>query len=417
MKNIGFYGATGSNDFGDYAMMVHNILQIIHVEEEAHIYIFSPNKYNTLHNLCENMDWSTIKKHITIVDELRWSYKNKYLRFLEKVLRLKHIEVLQKRNFEKLLKGDLKQVPFDFIELIKNIDVLIFNGGGYVQHNWFDKNIIFLASCVIAKQHGVKVYFLGNSIGPMFKYNYYLEKTLPFIDKILLRDGVNYSKQVLDSYNFKNYIIGTDDLLFVNDYYDVKPELSEYVVIELMFYIQKAKKGDRFILNELVDFINFISKNKNVLLINFDCNDISATQYMRFLMDNVNDKSKIFIKENVDNIFEVFGYYKYAVFSLSFKYHPIILSLGSNVPCIGIICDTDGYYESKMKGAFDSSGLNWNEKVIHIDELNSKTLIHLYDINISKREEYLIKERSRLKSLYNNYLEEVLHSSDYTELN
>ena len=25
---IGFYGATGSNDFGDYAMMIHNIQYI-----------------------------------------------------------------------------------------------------------------------------------------------------------------------------------------------------------------------------------------------------------------------------------------------------------------------------------------------------------------------------------------------------
>ena len=41
---IGFYGATGSNDFGDWAMMVHNINQILLRRKDAKVYIISPNK-------------------------------------------------------------------------------------------------------------------------------------------------------------------------------------------------------------------------------------------------------------------------------------------------------------------------------------------------------------------------------------
>lgn len=52
---IGFYGATGSYDFGDYAMMVHNIQDIIRIKDNVEFYIITPNKYITLQNCIDNL--------------------------------------------------------------------------------------------------------------------------------------------------------------------------------------------------------------------------------------------------------------------------------------------------------------------------------------------------------------------------
>lgn len=105
----------------------------------------------------------------------------------------------------------------------------------------------------------------------------------------------------------------------------------------------------------------------------------------------------------------MFGYYKYADFSISFKYHPVILSLGSSVPCVGIVCDNNGYYEGKMKGAFDSCGIDSKNKVIHIDEFSSKKLLEIYKNNNSK-ELYKVSNREKLKDTYNSFLKKALEN-------
>lgn len=66
---IGFYGATGSYDFGDYAMMVHNIQTILNRRPDTEIYIYTPDKYITLQMLVDNMlDFQQLRQ-IKIVQE------------------------------------------------------------------------------------------------------------------------------------------------------------------------------------------------------------------------------------------------------------------------------------------------------------------------------------------------------------
>ena len=125
-------------------------------------------------------------------------------------------------------------------------------------------------------------------------------------------------------------------------------------------------------------------------------------------MRKAKKRDKIFSCTRISSMYEVFGYYKYASFSLSFKYHPLVLSIGSSVPCVGVICDSDGYYESKMKGAFDSCGLEWKEKLMRIDELDSNTLIDHYEKCIIRRSEYIIKNKEQKQSIYNDALNRYL---------
>lgn len=409
--NIGFYGATGSNDFGDYAMMVHNIQQILQYstnEKNIRIYVFTPNKYNTLNNLLHNLINQKDLDRIEIIDEPSFRVNN-YQFYLEKLFN----GVFDKRPITNKLFSKLEKnysnnlISYEFESIIKKLDVLIFNGGGYLQYSWKEKNINFCLACIAAKRNKVPVYFLGNSFGPMFKYDKYLKTALPYIDKVLVRDGTNYTAKYLTNNGFTDYVVGTDDLLFIGDTYNCPKLWDNYVIIEVMFFINKAQKGASHIISELIKLINTITKDKNVLLINFDVDDTLAQNYIEKILNSVEDRNKVRTYTKINNMYEVFGYYKNADFSISFKYHPIILSLGNEVPCIGIICGNDGYYEGKMKGAFDSCGLDWKKSIINIDEFSYSKMIKLYEDNLSNPQS-IAKNKESLKKIYTNYMSDIL---------
>lgn len=101
---IGLYGATGSRDFGDYAMMIHNIQDIWNFDEDIEFFIITPDKYVTLQNLIDNLlDVSRIN-HVHLVCEpygairLREQITNRiaYMIFKHNYIYKKIYNVLQK---------------------------------------------------------------------------------------------------------------------------------------------------------------------------------------------------------------------------------------------------------------------------------------------------------------------------------
>ena len=106
-------------------------------------------------------------------------------------------------------------------------------------------------------------------------------------------------------------------------------------------------------------------------------------------------------------MYEMFGLYRYCDFSISFKYHPVILALGSNKPFIGIICDADGYYEGKLKGACENLGVSPENHIIHIDSIREGRLINLYKNNI-ERSVISNATLNRLKCIRRKYLKDIL---------
>ena len=244
---IGFYGATGSNDFGDWAMMVHNIKQILTINKDITIYLFTPDKYTTLKNLVNNLDFKTIDKNIIIKDEIAWSYSHLKLKGL-KALCYFRIYNYYKRIFKNVVNENYRDIDRSFINTVKELDAFVFNGGGYIQYNWSYNNYLFLLTCIISKRNNVPVFFLGNSFGPMRNYKKYLELGLPYINSVIVRDGTKYSAQLLKDCGYNNYICGTDDLLFVNDYYDLKQVYHNYIIIEVMLYINM--KGKKYLLEK-----------------------------------------------------------------------------------------------------------------------------------------------------------------------
>lgn len=393
---IGFYGATGSFDFGDYAMMIHNLQLISAKIADVQFDIYTPNKYITLKNLYENLLDKTLLKRINIIDgpSLLNDGKSRLKNLL--ALKLFKSDYVLSSKFHKLANGNIDVLNSEFVDSIKAVDLLLFNGGGFLQQSWGQKNILFFSAIKAAKHFNKPIHFLGCSIGPMGRFEKYLAETIHDVTSILLRDGNNYSAKRIEKYRYGKYEIGPDDLLFVCDFYDqIKPVVDNYIVIEIMSWIGKSKKGIQYVLTELNKFVNYITEkeNKNVILISFDDTDSKGIEYINWIYNNADSQDKILRYTKINNIYDVFSIYRYCCYSLSFKYHPIILALGCNKPCSAVICDDDGYYEGKMFGAFDSCGINGCNNIIHLNELTSDILITLYHNNQELTINSMIKDQ------------------------
>ncbi len=264
---------------------------------------------------------------------------------------------------------------------------------------------------LLAKKLGKPVMFLANSVGPMLQYDLYTRKTLPLIDSIMVRDGKSYTWKLLQSYGMSQMIAGADDLFFAGDMYteeytEIKD--NDYVIIEIMMWIKRAVKGEDFVLKSLSEFINWLveKEHKNIMLINFDLYDNTAKSAIAKLVSESKHSSNIKTCTEIHNMYDVFSLYRNCSYSLSFKYHPVILALGNSKPCTGIITDNDGYYESKLKGAFETCGINPSKNVLAIDSITGALLIDTYqqtkNITCSK------EMRSKLFAVRTNYMQKIL---------
>lgn len=415
---IAFYGATGSNDFGDYAMVVHNIQCIANSCNDTEFYIITPDKYITLKYLYENILDKNLLKRIELVSEpIVYSPINLIIdRYSEKYLNRFYYS---NKVFNEVLNKNYNHINYDFLNYIQKSDILVYNGGGYLQHSWKEKNIVFSVAYVIAAQMNKKVYFLGNSIGPLLSYDKYINQTIHFISKILVRDGGNYTAKLLDRYGFRNYVCGPDDLMFACKKYQncdklflekLKNKNSDgYIIIEVMSWIEKSNKGTEYIIKCLSEFINYVNqiKNKNVLLVIFDNDDWKAKAFIDEIYEKSLNKEMIFLYKKINNIYDIFGFYEYCDYSLSFKYHPLILALGNKKPCTAIICDNDGYYESKLKGAFDTCEVE--QSVFHINEVTTDKLIQSFE---KKQTIMKAEKENELKSIRTAYIEDIISENN-----
>ena len=409
--NIGIFGATGSYDFGDYAMMIHNIQELYALDQEHIFTIYTLSKEITYENLEQNIKDKRLLKRINVVEDSFINENNISYDFLAKVYR-KMYRILKKRDirekfYENLYKNTcINDYGDEFTNSLKDVDLCLFNGGGYLQNSWQYHNIRFMAEIQLAKKMNKPVIFMSNSVGPMAKYDRYTRETLPLADYIMIRDGKKFSWKLLDDYGVAKKINGPDDLFDACDKYSKNTYASEeeYVMIEIMAWIARAPKGVEFVIKVLSQFIDYLIEveNKKIRLINFDKEDSIAKKAISSLFSMIKQPDKMKAMYEISNMYEVFGWYKGCSYSLSFKYHPVILALGSGKPCSAIITDDDGYYKSKLEGAFMNCNMDEKAHVIHISDMNFENLKSLYietkehvcDENVKKnlyhiREKYL----------------------------
>lgn len=420
--NIGIFGATGSYDFGDYAMMIHNIQELYALDQEHIFTIYTLSKEITYENIEQNIKDIRLLKRIKVVEDSFIDENNISYDFLSKVYR-KMYRILKKRDirekfyenlYKNTCKNDYGDYGDEFTNSLKDVDLCLFNGGGYLQNSWQFHNIRFMAEIQLAKKMNKPVIFMSNSVGPMARYDRYTRETLPLADYIMIRDGKKFSWKLLNDYGVTKKINGPDDLFDACDRYSKNTYANEeeYVMIEIMAWIARAPKGADFVIKVLAQFINYLIEveNKKICLINFDKEDIIAKKAISSLFSMIKKPDKMQAMYEISNMYEVFEWYKDCSYSLSFKYHPVILALGSGKPCSAIITDDDGYYKSKLEGAFMNCNMDEKTHVMHISDMNFEKLKELY---ITTKEQ--VCDESVKKNLY-HIREKYLKSINNKEL-
>ena len=388
--NIGIFGATGSYDFGDYAMMIHNIQELYALDQRHTFTIYSLSKEVTYANLEQNIRDDELLNRIKVVDDnfinendISYSFLSLVYRKMYRILKKRDVrEKFYEKLYKKTCENDYANYGEEILDSLKAIDLCLFNGGGYLQNSWQYHNIRFMAEVQLAKKMDKPVVFMSNSIGPMARYDRYTRETLPLVDYIMIRDGKFFSWKLLEEYCVANKINGPDDLFDACDKYcGNKPTYEgKYVIIEIMAWINRAPKGENYVIKMLSQFIDYLIEveHVNVRLINFDKEDIIAKKAISSLFTMIKQPEKMEAMYEISNMYEVFEWYKGCCYSLSFKYHPVVLALGSGKPCSAIITDNDGYYKSKLEGAFMNCNMDAKTHVIHINDMNYENLKSLY---------------------------------------
>lgn len=393
---LGIFGATGCNNFGDYAILINNIRTFYSINKNIKIKIFSYNIDNTYCNINNNLSDITDKLDIEVVPDLTDPNIDQ-----NRLIKL----------WQETYHGNISKVNKTFIKNMNTCDKIIFIGGGYINNNWSNKNITFMIAINCAKTLDKSVYFLASTIGPLNNmYKSIVRESLKFAKSIMVRDNSIFSEKILSDMNYKNIIHGPDDFFFVIPKYDKNIyDKSNYIVIELMLLIRRSKKGALYILDELAKFMNFIIENehKNVILVNFHKGDKDADKFINMLYSLINDKDKVYIEKNIDDIYRINDMYQKCDFSLSFRYHPLVLALGNKKPCLGIITDNDGYYYSKFGGAISNLELDIDKLTMHINELSYEYLKLKYE-DIKKDFELNEYRYSELYNIRLKYIKQIL---------
>lgn len=193
IKTIGVYGAVGTYDFGDNAMMIRNINNLFSSNKNSEYIIFTPDIKATEYHCNLYINQLDLLHNIYIVDD---GIKKMNPIDIEEhgiKVRVFDSDELNQQRLDNIIElwnktyiGDLTIVDCNLIQHLKKLDLLIFNGGGYIQNGWGDRVIYFMSYINIAHSLGIPIYFLGNSFGPLHdNYLKYLSKSLLFCNKIM----------------------------------------------------------------------------------------------------------------------------------------------------------------------------------------------------------------------------------------
>lgn len=296
---------------------------------------------------------------------------------------------------------------------IRDIDVLIVNGGGYFNHLWNNslwrsdmlKKII--APILIAVQQKKKVVFTGNSFGPFdsseefffYVFNYLNNTTYAVRDRL-------YSAKYLSRLGIDNQdiVFLPDDLYLINDAILALPGnnmldlngIGRYIALEAYYPVEEMKG--------YVDEIRSFNEKMrlkyglSVVFLPFDLQRGGMWQgeYLKTVVDDLHlcDLNPV----GYLPIQDAYQIIRNAEMVLCTRYHAMVMALGTRVPVINIIknvCDDHRYYFNKNFGLLEYvfEGLEFNEMdFIQVDF--SSALKHL--------EENLLNVLARQKELYSS---------------
>ncbi|MFZ1721802.1 MAG: polysaccharide pyruvyl transferase family protein [Microgenomates group bacterium] len=319
--------------------------------------------------------------------------------------------ILIAKTFPKFLPSD---GFYSYIKKIKEAKAVFAMGGGYFITTHPIKDffglILNLLPLIVSRIFKKKVIVLPSSYGP-FASNFHRE----LFDRII-KDSIFYSRE---SVSYKkvsevtqlSYIFPDLALRYWNDEIFIKPK-SNYIILTFRSLLNKNKKLQKKLENQLAQFINEIYKKHKLKTIflpmasnPIEENDLEVAYELQKIVNNNN----VFTIKHASTPDEVRNILAGAKLSVCNRLHSAILSATVNVPFISIS------YAHKTIGFMKD--FNLSKYNIDMKVLDSNSLINLSNdlLKPNNYNSYLkILQNNRLRTLsqvfsFENHLEKIIY--------
>ncbi|MBA5851070.1 polysaccharide pyruvyl transferase family protein [Clostridium sp. cel8] len=368
---LGIIGAIGVDDIGDVIILKENLQQLREICSNNNIniefIIFALNKDKCKTQIREINFEANIVEIPTMKDILRNVHNN--------------------FTFKDLFEIDLEKVINDKIywnEFMK-CDALFFIGGGYFNNYWNNKLIsTFIIPIILGYKFRKSIFISGVNIGPFDERNVYkLQDVFKEVNSIILRDRQG-SLEMLEKLGGTNgnIILGADDILSIHYSTGCRGNVCtekklNYAVIQLHHLVECNSTNYVIFYKELSAFLNNIIDNgfiDRVYFLPFDYFkglDYECGRRLKTFLNN--RKEYIVLNPTKDYIF-MRDLIKNSKFVIASRYHPIVLGLGNQVPCLGIY--VNDLYKQKISGAFEV--MNIYKNMVNVNDVSNNILFHWY---------------------------------------
>ena len=365
MKNVLIYGVYDFDNLGD-DYMVAVIDEYLKSKKINPIYI-NNSTINNYFNLA-------IKREFEL--PFNKKYKNKIIKLFE----------IMKWYFHK--------------NNIKNIDSLIFMGGGYTSESFGTRNLLNLL-LLCKKFKSKKIFFTGQTVGPVYKrLNMYLiKKIYKSGSAIFVRE--TKSQKFLASLGIKSKLVGDD--AFLTNYCVKRDKAKDYIV----YNYKDFKTYENYKKEYFKILLRFAKEKKmKVLVIPFRSSK-GADEYKcnyelyTFLKSN-GINTEFVVEKSINNFQEILSNSKIVIGT---AYHSIVLGLIFNNKVFSYY--NGKYYKQKIEGILDWFNLSktncepmnnilssYNKMCSSIEELDIKSnekIVKNIHTNVTKTWDYIIK--------------------------
>lgn len=343
---LGYIGPFGDSNFGDYAMLINDILDI----GEKNIIIYTYNIDNTK-SICSQYLKNFNIEYVGIdIEKPYINYSKEY----------------------KVEYNTYSFVPMEIYKYIKNItdlslkvreiDKLVVIGGGYFNHLWNAKHrqyklLAIIATILKANEYNKEIFFLGNTYGPFLESEEMFKLFFSYLNNTVFatRDNIFSPIWFKDISDSELYLL-PDDLYFLNKMF--KPinyeKKNNYIILEVYYSIKELE-------DDIEIYKFFVKKIKDkydldVIFFPFDI-QYGGEKQGKYLYSKIEELEYFSIHNNkFVKIEDTLGIVKNATLILCNRYHLFVFAIANNVPVIQIlknVLENKTYYYTKSKGVLD----------------------------------------------------------------
>lgn len=415
-KTIGILGAIGYDDYGDDALLLCNIEELL--KRNYNVIIFSYNPAITINLLISNgfLQFNAFSEHIKVVTDLN-SYVNniKWLNIFNFIFNFR-IDMV-KTVYYQYLMWKLPRLAHSFqsdnlalSEYLKNVQkcsCILNIGGGYL--NRYHRTNIYshILTHSIAVKMGKKTVAYGQTIGPFNKLQILLiKKHIKKIHHISVRDiGRSKLRLIEMGYPEDRISEGPDDAVFMNSKNQdfLKQFEGKFIVItNFGLFLNYSKTPLEIMYPIFAEFFDYIIENKNAIILNISMTssgaDVKQGLTIQKLMKN---KQSFFHLPLHVSVREIKSIIKHSDLIFSSRLHPIVFAISDKKPYIGISSGGE-YYDSKLIGISEIFGYNPFQHILNADDISFRLLLQYFDKalndNYSNKEKFYLLNRSKRKN-------------------